>query len=238
MFYRKHPHVRGEDAGSGLSCQKTLETPPRAWGRRISPSVARSVCGNTPTCVGKTTMSIDAASKHQKHPHVRGEDDAQYEVVPEERETPPRAWGRLAFARKLGFKAGNTPTCVGKTLKTVRFLGFRKKHPHVRGEDARHAHGRKTAAETPPRAWGRRQKEELSVSRVGNTPTCVGKTINLLQGSRATEKHPHVRGEDSRAKALKSLPSETPPRAWGRPRRRCGYCDLQRNTPTCVGKTS
>ena len=118
MFYRKHPHVRGEDAGSGLSCQKTLETPPRAWGRRISPSVARSVCGNTPTCVGKTTMSIDAASKHQKHPHVRGEDDAQYEVVPEERETPPRAWGRLAFARKLGFKAGNTPTCVGKTLKT------------------------------------------------------------------------------------------------------------------------
>ena len=176
--------------------------------------------------------------QRRKHPHVRGEDDAQYEVVPEERETPPRAWGRLAFARKLGFKAGNTPTCVGKTLKTVRFLGFRKKHPHVRGEDARHAHGRKTAAETPPRAWGRRQKEELSVSRVGNTPTCVGKTTNLLQGSRATEKHPHVRGEDSRAKALKSLPSETPPRAWGRPRRRCGYCDLQRNTPTCVGKTA
>ncbi len=68
---------------------------------------------------------------------MRGEDDAQYEVVPEERETPPRAWGRLAFARKLGFKAGNTPTCVGKTLKTVRFLGFRKKHPHVRGEDGK-----------------------------------------------------------------------------------------------------
>lgn len=110
---RLAPHVRGEDSygryllgsyGDPHMCGEApkfvariscvLETPPRAWGRRISPSVARSVCGNTPTCVGKTTMSIDAASKHQKHPHVRGED---YRIETENlaaSETPPRAWGR------------------------------------------------------------------------------------------------------------------------------------------------
>ncbi len=50
----KHPHVRGEDRTTLVSVPAYIETPPRAWGRRISAAIAVAARGNTPTCVGKT----------------------------------------------------------------------------------------------------------------------------------------------------------------------------------------
>ena len=53
----------------------------------------------------------------KKHPHVRGENL----VLPSGGtwiwETPPRAWGKLQYTRIIEEHAGNTPTCVGKTIK-------------------------------------------------------------------------------------------------------------------------
>ena len=131
------------------------------------------------------------------------------------------------------------------------------KHPHVRGEDARHAHGRKTAAETPPRAWGRLRILVNNAAVDGNTPTCVGKTRPGIIDAKSGQKHPHVRGEDARLAPSQPSRLETPPRAWGRlcrPRKpiptdetpprawgrlECPNCQERgfRNTPTCVGKT-
>ena len=54
----------------------------------------------------------------------------------------------------------------------------------------------KKDAETPPHAWGRRRWGRAQLPRHGNTPTCVGKTMNRPCG-------------------LAVLP-ETPPHAWGR----------------------
>ena len=51
---RKHPHVRGEDSCTRLRVSVTLETPPRAWGRRNISETACISLRNTPTCVGKT----------------------------------------------------------------------------------------------------------------------------------------------------------------------------------------
>ncbi len=50
--------------------------------------------GNTPTCVGKTAESLLALRDAEKHPHVRGEDDAETMQEALIMETPPRAWGR------------------------------------------------------------------------------------------------------------------------------------------------
>ncbi len=53
-FFKKHPHVRGEDAQGRDAVQVLLETPPRAWGRLAHQITALVLDGNTPTCVGKT----------------------------------------------------------------------------------------------------------------------------------------------------------------------------------------
>ena len=50
-------------------------------------------------------------------------------------------------------------------------------------------------------------------------------------------KHPHVRGEDPLLGRGNDAPEETPPRAWGRHKRRDREFEAYRNTPTCVGKT-
>jgi len=50
----KHPHGRGEDLKEYGSTNKLIETPPRAWGRRIKPNLRRCQVRNTPTGVGKT----------------------------------------------------------------------------------------------------------------------------------------------------------------------------------------
>ena len=72
---------------------------------------------------------------------------------------------------------------------------------------------------------------------VGNTPTCVGKTRRPEDTPAAAKKHPHVRGEDTLEEHDKTMEWETPPRAWGRPKRASALWQERRNTPTCVGKT-
>ena len=72
-------------------------------------------------------------------------------------------------------------------------------------------------AETPPRAWGRLSLPGVNKKPYRNTPTCVGKTQVPRRCMTPEEKHPHVRGEDTKARANADLKEETPPRAWGRP---------------------
>ena len=70
--------------------------------------------------------------------------------------------------------------------------------------------------ETPPRAWGRLIERRLTLRRVGNTPTCMGKTNYMDLSIRSFKKHPHVHGEDFIKSVDKASNLETPPRAWGR----------------------
>ena len=153
----KHPHVRGEDGKILDENNLMAETPPRAWGRRKSPTHNFKISRNTPTCVGKTLLSYEKVFWRQKHPHVRGEDTLTNADLRSDLETPPRAWGRRKRLRPFAKERGNTPTCVGKTLKAYQLHGVDRKHPHVRGED--------------------RLLGEQSFFELGNTPTCVGKTL-------------------------------------------------------------
>ena len=172
----KHPHVRGEDAGTEPDRGRKEETPPRAWGRRCSFYTTATLCRNTPTCVGKTPRQRPRFWSNQKHPHVRGEDLMINPLYGMAMETPPRAWGRRPSGSDASGTMGNTPTCVGKTPKKNATSGVKGKHPHVRGEDQRMKSSMGQTAETPPRAWGRQLSRIKKADEMRNTPTCVGKT--------------------------------------------------------------
>ena len=131
----------------------------------------------------------------------------------------------------------NTPTGVGKTQ--VQYVGKMPswKHPHGRGEDVAQKFLTRRDWETPPRAWGRPKFKAAFERDERNTPTGVGKTPAWGPGRSARGKHPHGRGEDSTRTAGKNIPTETPPRAWGRPQGREILDQTPRNTPTGVGKT-
>ena len=163
--------------------------------------------------------------------------------------SPPRAWGRLDASQSRCTCAYRfTPTCVGKTSRSVRRVRRR--------------------SGSPPRAWGRplawrrwRSPDRFTPTCVGKTagrrlaigliarftPTCVGKTSTLcverqLHGSppRAWGRrddqrcsvrgpvHPHVRGEDAARRCTLASDVGSPPRAWGR---RCESTDAVVGTP-------
>ena len=153
------------------------------------------------------------------------------------RETPPRAWGRLALDLFQRIGDGNTPTSVGKTLAQQGRQRPVVKHPHERGEDMRMAYVCLSPRETPPRAWGRLRRPPAPDRRGGNTPTSVGKILGLCTTRYRPEKHPHERGEDRILPEGSRINGETPPRAWGRHIRRSLRSTGFGNTPTSVGKT-
>ena len=215
--------------------------------------------GNTPTCVGKTNTFWQVWNAERKHPHMRGEDNIAMSFVLPQIETPPHAWGRHAKVSLERPKKGNTPTCVGKTRACPpaipraretpphawgRPLSVRRKrpslwkHPHMRGEDMSSMNFSGLSRETPPHAWGRRCKKSCSEDAYGNTPTCVGKTGAIISLKNPFKKHPHMRGEDIVARYKGSGEVETPPHAWGRQAIDAKVGAIQRNTPTCVGKTA
>ena len=131
----------------------------------------------------------------------------------------------------------NTPTGVGKTRSHPGRHGGQRKHPHGRGEDRSFLRHAQTPAETPPRAWGRQRDVEAARCGTGNTPTGVGKTRRWCRCRSRPWKHPHGRGEDASGPQVWNSSTETPPRAWGRPRREGPPRMGQGNTPTGVGKT-
>ena len=138
-----------------------------------------------------------------------------------QRETPPRAWGRLTLFLNVANVTRNTPTCMGKTHEYVVTGDISEKHPHVHGEDPVRGVRAGLLSETPPRAWGRPAKLYQDDAWRGNTPTCMGKTQKPNPHKYMQEKHPHVHGEDETNKRQRASKVETPPRAWGRLQRRC-----------------
>jgi len=133
--------------------------------------------------------------------------------------------------------ARNTPTGVGKTVRSHYSGRPGRKHPHGRGEDQSISVRIASQLETPPRAWGRPPAGVKMFGDSGNTPTGVGKTVRKLYYITESTKHPHGRGEDRYYDLTIDQCLETPPRAWGRLASTRRYSINTRNTPTGVGKT-
>ena len=132
---------------------------------------------------------------------------------------------------------GNTPTRVGKTLRSLPCRRRTQKHPHAGGEDRKALVSDKLLSETPPRGWGRPLRANRGASLTGNTPTRVGKTGIRAAQCREARKHPHAGGEDVAGRCARRHRRETPPRGWGRRQSIVPAVQSLGNTPTRVGKT-
>ena len=111
----KHPHMHGEDDNSAVVEAIQEETPPHAWGRPRETDFTDQWCGNTPTCMGKTSFLANPCGQSWKHPHMHGEDIRSCISSLNKSETPPHAWGRLNGSALSVNLFRNTPTCMGKT---------------------------------------------------------------------------------------------------------------------------
>ncbi len=109
---RKHPHGRGEDSPTSGSGSESPETPPRAWGRPPRAGCITRRSRNTPTGVGKTKGQFNSFGKYKKHPHGRGEDQANHDRLDSRMETPPRAWGRHQYIVKDRAKPATDCGCL------------------------------------------------------------------------------------------------------------------------------
>ena len=112
---QKHLHERGEDKSEYAKVREEMETPPRAWRRLTDMMIVTLSHRNTSTSVEKTNQRIISAVSLQKHLHERGEDREVKMPVKRWKETPPRAWRRLASFEKVFTKRRNTSTSVEKT---------------------------------------------------------------------------------------------------------------------------
>ena len=128
----------------------------------------------TPTCVGKTMAQTTQGIFSQVHPHVCGENIFGVSRSVSVGGTPPRVWGKRSVYPKTTNPFRYTPTCVGKTRRSLK--------------------SRVWVAGTPPRVWGKLQPGGPRVYRHRYTPTCVGKTSRTLGLIAATQVHPHVCG--------------------------------------------
>src|SRR5690606_26241779 len=95
------------------------------------------------------------------------------------------------------WRAGNTPTDVGKTNTAEKDRLTGRKHPHGRGEDRTAFSLLQGNSETPPRTWGRPARSRDQDQPGGNTPTDVAKTSMAKREGTQSRKHPHGRGEDA-----------------------------------------
>ncbi len=150
-----HPHVRGDDAVSPDEQNPSAGSPPRAWGRSITPLDAQFAGRFTPTCVGTIAQTPVRWVAISVHPHVRG-DDAVLGIIREYSDgSPPRAWGRCgrkSFGRNFH---RFTPTCVGTIASRSVLSSPPTVHPHVRGDDVLGRGLATGCSGSPPRAWGR-----------------------------------------------------------------------------------
>ena len=71
----------------------------------------------------------------------------------------------------------NTSTCVEKTGVAPLVVSAAWKHLHMRGEDIRVNPYAPSATETPPHAWRRQLLNMIMALQMGNTSTCVEKTL-------------------------------------------------------------
>ena len=90
---------------------------------------------------------------------------------------------------------------------------------------------------SPPRVWGKHFAAHSREQCFRFTPTCVGKTSSKKVTPVPSPVHPHVCGENSRARWNKGSILGSPPRVWGKHMLGVHRIVCDWFTPTCVGKT-
>ncbi len=170
--------------------------------------------------------------------------------------SPPRVWGRPIYQSRQTFGNRFTPTRVGTTFCGSRLQACAPVHPHACGDDASSVTIRRVRCGSPPRVWGRLSFDSLrpmmnldgSPPRVWGrrlafyvrllrsrfTPTRVGTTVWVSVVSAASAVHPHACGDDAPDHICGRPIPGSPPRVWGRLRRKSSNCSRAFGSPPRV----
>ena len=208
--------MRGEDWECWNLGGPAVGSPPHAWGRLEMIPLSHEMIRFTPTCVGKTAMTMSPGISSPVHPHMRGEDVHTNVVLLQIVGSPPHAWGRQVKKQNIMRELRFTPTCVGKTSHRTVQDQYSTVHPHMRGEDALYDRIIMNPPGSPPHAWGRLKYSTYPTRRNRFTPTCVGKTQSPAYLCTRAAVHPHMRGEDKGRDLEQYAGIGSPPHAWGR----------------------
>ncbi len=205
----------GDNLSSPVPAGSPTGIPPRVWGQLAGADRNRVQPRNTPTCVGTTSQAAQPPTSQEEYPHVCGDNSSTIWVAFSAAGTPPRMWGQLLFGFIFSPFVRNTPTYVGTTAPAGVFPWDHKEHPHVCGDNSSTIWVAFSAAGTPPRMWGQRNRDGITIRRHRNTPTYVGTTNPPIKGVSAGAEHPHVCGDNGGPGRHGGAGGGTPPRMWG-----------------------
>ena len=114
---KDHPHLRGENSTIYGKIRFFLGSPPLTWGKPMLLFHIALIRRITPTYVGKTSFHPNRHNCTEDHPHLRGENAVNQNIVCAAEGSPPLTWGKLIMKRRKIVLDRITPTYVGKTLK-------------------------------------------------------------------------------------------------------------------------
>ena len=146
-------------------------------------------------------------------------------------ETPPHTWRKSDFGRQVVEPVGNTSTYVEKIEPLGPWTARRRKHLHIRGENAHTSFCEASNQETPPHTWRKSLSVIEAVTLLRNTSTYVEKIPHCLFANVSSWKHLHIRGENVQTFWIERCVLETPPHTW----RKFDICTLGINF---LGNTS
>ena len=210
---RAHPRVGGDD--SSLMRRRLLAagSPPRGRGRRELDVALLPGVGLTPAWAGTTSRYRDPSSPGRAHPRVGGDDREQVASSVTGEGSPPRGRGRLSILSVDDQGEGLTPAWAGTTDLQDCGQWQSWAHPRVGGDDWMGFSTASRGVGSPPRGRGRREARHGARTVRGLTPAWAGTTRGPALGSRASEAHPRVGGDD-REPRLRARPFDGLTPAW------------------------
>ena len=210
-----HPHMRGDNTFWREVRKVGYGSPPHAWGQSWRWGRAFSPLRFTPTCVGTIFADGSERTNDAVHPHMRGDNGLLRPFRGGYRGSPPHAWGQCVVVVGGGSHARFTPTCVGTMRLNPRFPPTYTVHPHMRGDNASASIFLRSAAGSPPHAWGQFRRGSGQPPDRRFTPTCVGTMLCVPVCMCIFAVHPHMRGDNVYAKCVHFNAAGSPPHAWG-----------------------
>ena len=172
-----------------------------------------------PTGVGNTHRQQHGRACDAVHPHGRGEHRTGFDIMCSRIGSSPRAWGTHGRHEPPTSPDRFIPTGVGNTAIPGARSPAKPVHPHGRGEHLARRSDMARVAGSSPRAWGTLAPVQSRQRGHRFIPTGVGNTCDFRLRSRASQVHPHGRGEHVQFRAHQPPGDGSSPRAWGTPER-------------------
>ena len=188
---------------------------PHAWGPLCNQRTGAGRKGIIPTRVGTTAPAGCCPCAPGDHPHTRGD---HYTITNESgaaEGSSPHAWGPRLLHGPRQAHEGIIPTRVGTTTPRRTRRGWRRDHPHTRGDHLFGFDDISSMEGSSPHAWGPPELRLPVHARRGIIPTRVGTTPKARRCAVPCRDHPHTRGDHATFASEGIAARGSSPHAWG-----------------------